>query len=963
MASSGRRTHRKRISALRLSSDTTNTLPEYIGWRDLVPPPKYDSEEGADADADDDTDDPDDHADLTVVSRPTYISPPVSPRLQHQQQRRSHRRRVSSPLQQTDVLLDSLLERSVHALELSNALLQSSMSPTTAAIESEAEPEPPRAASATMAVPVRRSVMPPREHARDAEPAWADDLAAIARDVDELLVSSSLPASVSPVSTRRPQRRPSLDRAAPSGSGSTSSTAYLSPRSASPTASTTSYTSRSTSHSHSTSTSHTSHASTGSTSTAGLRIAPAARQRLVAPAPRALTQYVDASLDPQHAHLHDEEDQHIALPSTIGLRAPGSEWAGPGPAFDVRHRERDGEGDGGYEGRYTALPGRTRDRERMGEWGRGHERERTIRPPPPPVVEGLPPLSSADAFTFPRPHGLASSHSTHSSRSYSSRETQRESRASPLRDGRDREREPRHQPHALREEPRRARDEPTDEWVTVGARDWAPDAAAALRSAVGASFSSASASASNSASASAFNTATSKRGTGTSSAGSSISRASAGAGLQRAASVGATPVAKSTTSKFAPSLPNIAGSLPSLPSALAGLLRRDSAQPSSNSNSNFTSSVKAAQGTRRSSSPRSAGSGGSRRGRSESRNGRSGSGGGSGTPRASGGSGISYSTPDLRLIATSLPSESRTSSESSGSWGEEGEEGCGGAHGGEREGRQGGCRAKEARSALRKILDEAPKPPPPPAPPRRQFLPRSPPPLPHIAPSTATASVSRLFSKGGRHSVSSAQASQPVVGIMKGRSGRSVPGTPVTPMTPVGGAPGTPNEGEPSQLGPEAGPSSGSGGTHSRTPSVGGLTASTASFFNFGMRRSRPGSGASTPKRISFAELPESYTGSGSGSGKYAAAKRSRRAGAKGKGKARTKGKRGSEDGEGEGEGGRGRGVVGVDGARATEPPPTAGQDKDKADATSLYPLPSRLPSRTRMPSADEERSTHKART
>ncbi|KAJ7887594.1 hypothetical protein B0H14DRAFT_3721323 [Mycena olivaceomarginata] len=168
------------------------------------------------------------------------------------------------------------------------------------------------------------------------------------------------------------------------------------------------------------------------------------------------------------------------------------------------------------------------------------------------------------------------------------------------------------------------------------------------------------------------------------------------------------------------------------------------------------------------------------------------------------------------------------------------------------------------------------------------------------------ASVSRLFSKGGRHSVSSAQASQPVVGIMKGRSGRSVPGTPVTPMTPVGGAPGTPNEGEPSQLGPEAGPSNGNGGTHSRTPSVGSLTASTASFFNFGMRRSRPGSGASTPKRISFAELPESYTGAGSGSGKYAAAKRSRRAGAKGKGKARSKGKRGSEDGEGEEGGGGG---------------------------------------------------------
>ncbi|KAJ7616881.1 hypothetical protein B0H17DRAFT_653902 [Mycena rosella] len=47
---------------------------------------------------------------------------------------------------------------------------------------------------------------PPREP-------WADDLAAISRDIDELLVSSSLPSTV-PVSTsphRRPRRRPSLD--------------------------------------------------------------------------------------------------------------------------------------------------------------------------------------------------------------------------------------------------------------------------------------------------------------------------------------------------------------------------------------------------------------------------------------------------------------------------------------------------------------------------------------------------------------------------------------------------------------------------------------------------------------------------------------------------------------------------------------------------------------------------------
>ncbi|KAJ7840596.1 hypothetical protein B0H14DRAFT_3140463 [Mycena olivaceomarginata] len=94
-------------------------------------------------------------------------------------------------------------------------------------------------------------------------------------------------------------------------------------------------------------------------------------------------------------------------------------------------------------------------------------------------------------------------------------------------------------------------------------------------------------------------------GTGASSAGISILRASAGAGLQRAASVG-TAAGANSTSKFTPSLPNIPGSLPSLPSALAGPLRRDSAQPSSNSNSNSSGKAQST-GARRSSSPRSAG--------------------------------------------------------------------------------------------------------------------------------------------------------------------------------------------------------------------------------------------------------------------------------------------------------------------------------------------------------------------
>ncbi|KAJ7462096.1 hypothetical protein FB451DRAFT_1371119 [Mycena latifolia] len=256
-----RRTHRKRISALRLSSDTTSTLPEYIGWRDVVPPPEYE--------ADEDTDDNDGD------SEQPYVPPtPMSPRLHAR--RTTHRRKTSSPLPQ-DAFLDSLLERSVHALELSNALLQSSMTPTSSAFR---EPSP----TAPVAMP------PPREP-------WVADLAAIERDVDELLVSSSLPSTVSTPPHRRPRRRPSLDP--------TSSSSYFSSQSY-------------------------------SSSGGGLRIAPAPRARLVSPAPRALTQFVGSSSS-------GADDASIALPSTLGLRAPPSDWRGvglpAGPALSARAPE------------------------------------------------------------------------------------------------------------------------------------------------------------------------------------------------------------------------------------------------------------------------------------------------------------------------------------------------------------------------------------------------------------------------------------------------------------------------------------------------------------------------------------------------------------------------------------------------------------------------------------------------
>ncbi|KAJ6610359.1 hypothetical protein B0H10DRAFT_2060299 [Mycena sp. CBHHK59/15] len=220
-----RRTHRKRVSALRLSSDTTSTLPEYIGWRDVIPPPEYE--------ADEDTDD----------EQSAYVPPtPISPR----PRRLQYRRRPSSP-SLPDLFLDSLLERSVHALELSNALLQSSMStPSTSAFR---EPSP------TGPVPVPPSREP-----------WADHLEEITRDVEGLFedrVSSSLPASTSPM--QRPRRRPSFDP--------------------------------------------------------GLHYTPQQRTRLVSPPPRALTQYVVSTTDPDA----------IILPSTLGLRAAPSDWRPSAP--------------------------------------------------------------------------------------------------------------------------------------------------------------------------------------------------------------------------------------------------------------------------------------------------------------------------------------------------------------------------------------------------------------------------------------------------------------------------------------------------------------------------------------------------------------------------------------------------------------------------------------------------------
>ncbi|KAF8915165.1 hypothetical protein CPB85DRAFT_1294658 [Mucidula mucida] len=274
-----RRTHRKRISALRLSSDTTATLPEYNApspWQrpdfsspSDLPPDYPDSAEEADDDTDDDS---------TLVYQPqTPSRPSPSPR----RTRRfppQHRRKPSTSPPTTDSFLDSLLERSVHALEMSNALLQQSSLSTHShfsSSDSQLDQAHSRGFSSRL---------------RDVHEVWQDDLEEISRDVDRLFeegssnkrnsvssmrsegsISMSLPASsLAAEMHRHNRRRPSLDL------GEVAASTVAPP--------------------------------------AQLRLEPVGRARLVAPPPRAMTQYVASNADLDT----------ITLPSTLGLRSAAS---------------------------------------------------------------------------------------------------------------------------------------------------------------------------------------------------------------------------------------------------------------------------------------------------------------------------------------------------------------------------------------------------------------------------------------------------------------------------------------------------------------------------------------------------------------------------------------------------------------------------------------------------------------
>ncbi|TFK43916.1 hypothetical protein BDQ12DRAFT_695917 [Crucibulum laeve] len=298
------RRHRKRISALKLSSDTTSTLPEYIsaapGWQftgsrrqepeENIPsdrPPDYpDSAEEADKDTDSDSSQtlyvPQQHfsASTSALTSPRSLASPRSSRGKRPPPTHKRRHSVQPTANSTDLYLDSLLERSVHALEMSNTLLQSSISTQTSLSAILASDSP-----ADHTLEARAQVLSSRIRGNwDGRDTWAEDLEEIGRRVEGLFgedlearsrkisnesISCSLPASTSPLQQRGNRRRPSLDLRQARASES------VMPR---------------------------------------LHLSTQERAHLISPPPRALTQYVESTQDPES----------IFLPSTIGLRAPSS---------------------------------------------------------------------------------------------------------------------------------------------------------------------------------------------------------------------------------------------------------------------------------------------------------------------------------------------------------------------------------------------------------------------------------------------------------------------------------------------------------------------------------------------------------------------------------------------------------------------------------------------------------------
>lgn len=282
-----RRTHRKRSSVSKLSSDIVQTLPEYsapLDWsktsnsafftvNESDRPPDYPDSEEADADTEEQA--------VAYVSQRFHLN---SPRRTAPYTRRRKRQSVSVPA--VDPFLDTLLERSVHALEMSNALMQSSLSTQSSlsALLSSPDVGPDRS------LEVRARNLSTRIRLNSGvHGTWMAHLEEISKGVDGLFddgvrdinlgnpdesaISQSLPTSN--IRDLRHRRRPSLLDLNDSSSNASQ-----------------------------------------------LQLSLPKRDLLVAPAPRALTQYVESTADPGM----------IIFPSTLGLRASVSshsvDWQG-----------------------------------------------------------------------------------------------------------------------------------------------------------------------------------------------------------------------------------------------------------------------------------------------------------------------------------------------------------------------------------------------------------------------------------------------------------------------------------------------------------------------------------------------------------------------------------------------------------------------------------------------------------
>lgn len=214
--------HKKRISALRLSSDSVPPLPVYSSpptatWNEhnfhSDRPPDYPDSSEADAD----------ESDQDLQTYVPLLSPRRSRIARHNSSRSASQRHNQTS---SDFYLDSLLARSVHALEMSNNILQSSMSTQTSLstlLSSEVGED-------LFLEDKTRGLSSRIKRNRALQKDWVVDINEIGKRLDSLYgdeepggtsdesISKSLPTSgLAPLTERNHKRRPSLQVLPPDG--------------------------------------------------------------------------------------------------------------------------------------------------------------------------------------------------------------------------------------------------------------------------------------------------------------------------------------------------------------------------------------------------------------------------------------------------------------------------------------------------------------------------------------------------------------------------------------------------------------------------------------------------------------------------------------------------------------------------------------------------------------------------